>query len=168
MASLSVAAERAVGAARFDWYSATIPDSVESVLEVLADGLGATVEPGQALHGYERGDDLRRDGSTVARVLSGGRNGHPHAWASSDDTDEFVRAVNKYHRLEEARHLSFARATYPDVWSRASWLDRFLVKHVAPHLVRFMFESMGHPGVNASDGSNVHGNEVKISWIAIA
>lgn len=68
------------------------------------------------------------------------------------DTDEFVRAVNKYHRLEEARHLSFARATYPDVWSRASWLDRFLVKHVAPHLVRFMFESMVHPGVYATVG----------------
>jgi hypothetical protein len=72
--------------------------------------------------------------------------------AEHPDTDEFVRSVNKYHRLEEARHLSFARAPYADVWARAGAVDRFLVKHVAPHLVRFMFESMVHPGVYATVG----------------
>lgn len=68
------------------------------------------------------------------------------------DTDDFVRDVNRYHRLEEARHLSFARVAYADVWRRSGPVDRFLVKRVAPHIVRFMFESMVHPGVYATVG----------------
>jgi hypothetical protein len=67
-------------------------------------------------------------------------------------TDEFVRAVNRYHRLEEARHLSFARTAYAGVWRRTGPVDRFLVRHVAPHVVRFMYESMVHPGVYATIG----------------
>lgn len=87
------------------------------------------------------------------------------------DTDDFVRAVNRYHRLEEARHLSFARVAYADVWQRAGRLDRFLVTHVAPHLVRFMFESMVHPGVYATVGlpamptwRRVNRSEARRSW----
>lgn len=78
---------------RFDWYAATIPEAPETLLDALSAGLDATVHDGIARHGYERGHDLKRDGSTIARVLSGGRNGHPHAWASSDDTQDFVRVV---------------------------------------------------------------------------
>lgn len=63
------------------------------------------------------------------------------------DTDEFIRAVNKYHRQEEARHLSFARAVLPEVWAEASWTDRFAVRHVAPALIQGMFETLVHPGV---------------------
>jgi hypothetical protein len=68
------------------------------------------------------------------------------------DTDPFVRAVNRYHRMEEARHLSFARAVLPEVWGRASRLDRTLVRHVAPLIIRFMFDSMVHPGVYKAVG----------------
>lgn len=78
---------------RFDWYAATIPEEPDALVDMLSAGLGATVATGVARHGYERGYDLKRDGSTVARVLAGGRNGQPHAWASSDDTDAFVRIV---------------------------------------------------------------------------
>ena len=78
---------------RFDWYAATIGDTEEGVLARLEADLGATAEPGTALHGYEHGYDLRTGGSTVARVLAGGRNGAPHAWASGDDTDRFVDVV---------------------------------------------------------------------------
>jgi hypothetical protein len=67
--------------------------------------------------------------------------------AENRDTDPFIRAVNRYHRMEEARHLSFARAVLPEVWAGASKLDRVLVRHVAPHLIAFMFDSMVHPGV---------------------
>ncbi|HEV8063203.1 MAG TPA: diiron oxygenase, partial [Acidimicrobiales bacterium] len=67
--------------------------------------------------------------------------------AENPATDPFIRAVNKYHRMEEARHLSFARAVLPEVWVDSSRLDRFLVRHVAPHLIGFMFDSMVHPGV---------------------
>jgi P-aminobenzoate N-oxygenase AurF len=63
------------------------------------------------------------------------------------DTDPFIRDVNRYHRQEEARHLAFARIILPELWERANFLDRFLVRHVAPRLSSFMFESMVNPGV---------------------
>lgn len=68
------------------------------------------------------------------------------------DTDPFIRAVNRYHRLEEARHLSFARAVFPELFGCADALDRLLVHHVAPRLIRFMFDSMVQPGVYATIG----------------
>ncbi|HEX8804195.1 MAG TPA: diiron oxygenase, partial [Acidimicrobiales bacterium] len=36
--------------------------------------------------------------------------------AEHPDTDPFVKAVNTYHRQEEARHLAFARLRLPEVW----------------------------------------------------
>jgi P-aminobenzoate N-oxygenase AurF len=63
------------------------------------------------------------------------------------DTDPFVRDVNRYHRQEEARHLAFARIIFPEIWAKANFLDRFLVRHLAPRLAGFMFETMVHPGV---------------------
>src|SRR5438309_196266 len=39
------------------------------------------------------------------------------------DTDPFIRAVNRYHRQEEARHLAFARMLLPEVWARAGWFE---------------------------------------------
>lgn len=68
------------------------------------------------------------------------------------DTDEFVRAVNKYHRLEEARHLSYARAVLPEVWRKASWHDRYAVRRIAPLVIKGMFETLVHPGVYGSIG----------------
>jgi hypothetical protein len=67
-------------------------------------------------------------------------------------TDPFIRDVNRYHRMEEARHLSFARAVFPEIWESTHALDRALVRHVAPVLIRFMFDSMVHPGVYAVIG----------------
>jgi hypothetical protein len=67
-------------------------------------------------------------------------------------TDPFIRDVNRYHRMEEARHLSFARAVFPEIWESTNRLDRALVRHVAPVLIRFMFDSMVHPGVYAVIG----------------
>jgi hypothetical protein len=78
---------------RFDWYAATIDQDAERVLATLASEYGASVVPGIARNGYAEGWDLRAEGSTVAHVLTGGSNGAPHAWASSDETDEFVRIV---------------------------------------------------------------------------
>jgi P-aminobenzoate N-oxygenase AurF len=63
------------------------------------------------------------------------------------DTDPFIREVNKYHRQEEARHLAFARIILPELWKKANLVDRFLVRHVAPRLSSFMFETMVNPGV---------------------
>jgi P-aminobenzoate N-oxygenase AurF len=68
------------------------------------------------------------------------------------DTDPMLRAVNQYHRKEEARHLAFARMTLPDVWRQAGPIDRFAVRFVAPIVIRSMFELIVHPGVYATVG----------------
>jgi hypothetical protein len=79
--------------ARFDWYAATIREEPRIVLDRLAHGLGGEVVNGNPKQGYARGDFIVKDGSTVATIYSGGRNGHPHAFSSSDDTDPFVPLV---------------------------------------------------------------------------
>jgi P-aminobenzoate N-oxygenase AurF len=63
------------------------------------------------------------------------------------DTDPFIRQVNRYHRQEEARHLAFAKIILPELWQKANFADRFMVRHVAPRLARFMFEAIVNPGV---------------------
>ncbi len=68
------------------------------------------------------------------------------------DTDEFIRAVNRYHRLEEARHLSFARAVLPEVFAKSSRRDRFLDRQLAPRLISVMFAHLVHPGVYSAVG----------------
>lgn len=68
------------------------------------------------------------------------------------DTDDVVRAINRYHRQEEARHLSFARAVLPEIWRTAAWHDRFAVRYIAPAVIKGMFETMVHPGVYATVG----------------
>jgi hypothetical protein len=68
------------------------------------------------------------------------------------DTDPLLRAVNRYHRAEEARHLAFARMTLPEQWAQAGPLERWRVRHLAPHLVRFLFDGMVHPGVYRTIG----------------
>lgn len=63
------------------------------------------------------------------------------------DTDPFLKDVNRYHRLEEARHLAYARLALPGLWAEAGWFDRYAVKHVVPRLIQMMFDGMVHPGV---------------------
>lgn len=72
--------------------------------------------------------------------------------AEHPGTDPFVRAVNRYHRQEEARHLAFARMVLPEVWERASLVDRTLVRFVAPTIIREMYENMIHAGVFGAVG----------------
>lgn len=68
------------------------------------------------------------------------------------DTDPFLAEVNRYHRQEEARHLSYARSVLPEVWAKASWVDRFQVHHVAPAIIRQMFSFLVQPGVYETVG----------------
>jgi hypothetical protein len=72
--------------------------------------------------------------------------------AEHPDTDPFVKAVSRYHRQEEARHLAFARTTVGEHWRRASTFERFLVRRVAPLVIGDMFRFTVHPGVYASVG----------------
>lgn len=66
------------------------------------------------------------------------------------DTDPMVAALNRYHRQEEARHLSFARAVLPEAWARAGRIERAAVHHLAPQLVALLWQGFVHPGVYAA------------------
>ncbi len=68
------------------------------------------------------------------------------------DTDPLLAAVNKYHRQEEARHLSFARATLPELYPRAGRLERWRIHHFAPVAIRLLFHMFVHPGVYSAGG----------------
>ncbi len=63
------------------------------------------------------------------------------------DTDPFLAEVNRYHRAEESRHLSYARAVYPEVWAEAGWIDRQAVRRVAPWVIGELFRFLIPPGV---------------------
>jgi predicted metal-dependent hydrolase len=68
------------------------------------------------------------------------------------DTDPVLAQVNKYHRMEEARHLAFARLTVGELYPKASRRERFRVRHVAPVMINGLFDTFVHPGVYATVG----------------
>jgi hypothetical protein len=67
-------------------------------------------------------------------------------------TDPFVREVSRYHRLEEARHLSFARMLLPELWGQASILERLVVRFFGPAIMASVFDSLVQPGVYRTVG----------------
>jgi hypothetical protein len=68
------------------------------------------------------------------------------------DTDPFLAALNRYHRMEEARHLSFARTVLPEAWARAGAVERARIRYAAPVLVGELWKMFVHPGVYATVG----------------
>lgn len=72
--------------------------------------------------------------------------------AEHPDTDPFLARVNRYHRAEEARHLSFARAMLPELWEDSSRLERRIVHHVVAPVIGQMFDLLVHPGVYETVG----------------
>jgi len=69
-----------------------------------------------------------------------------------EDTDPTIKAVSKYHRQEEARHLAFARLLFPEQWAAAGPVERFLVRHLGSRIASGMFDMIVHPGVYATVG----------------
>lgn len=90
-------------------------------------------------------DTLVLAGEEVPDLLQKMASEHP-------GTDPFLARVNRYHRLEEARHLAFARTVVGEHWARAGWSDRFAVRHIAPGVIAGMFAMLVHPGVYATVG----------------
>ena len=84
-----------------------------------------------------------------ALVLAGEEVTDLYQMAAADhpDTDPFVRALYEYHRAEEADHVSFARAVYAEAWVESTWVDRGLVRWVAPSIIQLLMDTMVHPGV---------------------
>ena len=80
---------------RFDWYAATIGEKPAAVIAGGREGFegDVTAVRSRPMHGYAEAVELREGDVVRARVLFGGENGFPHAWASGEDTDAFVDAV---------------------------------------------------------------------------
>src|SRR2546421_268928 len=72
--------------------------------------------------------------------------------AEHPDTDDYVRAVSRYHRQEEARHLAFARTTVGEHYRNATWTDRFAVRRLVPFGIVGMFDFMVQPFVYRTVG----------------
>jgi len=105
---------------RFDWYAATIDAHPMTVVGTLRREFGAEVRPTHGLHGYTHGFDLVGPHGTMAKVLAGGANGNPHAWASGEDTDRFVQLVRAEWPLEHTVSRMDAAEDFqgPGSWDR--------------------------------------------------
>jgi hypothetical protein len=68
------------------------------------------------------------------------------------DTDPMIKAVSKYHRQEEARHLAFGRMLFPEAWAAAGPFERFLVRYLGSRIAVAMFDTIVHPGVYGTVG----------------
>jgi len=79
------------------------------------------------------------------------------------DSDDFLRAVNTYHRQEEARHIAFARVVLGEFWAGASRRQRLRAKIVLPLLIQGLFEMLVHPGVYAAVGLPAWRTWVKVN-----
>lgn len=90
---------------RFDWYAATIQAHPVELVEALAQDLGGHPRGTRGMHGYTQGWNIEDGrGDTLARVLAGGRNGDPHAWASGEATEAFCEAIRV--RYEGRHHVT--------------------------------------------------------------
>ena len=80
---------------KFDWYSATIPVDPYVILTTLSNTLQTEVKTCRPMFGYSQGFELQHpDRGVVARLLCGGnRDAYPNAWASGQDTEQFVEVV---------------------------------------------------------------------------
>jgi hypothetical protein len=78
--------------------------------------------------------------------------------AEHPDTDPFLVAINRYHRQEEARHLSFARMRLPELFAAAPRRQRLQARLFGPFLIRAQLEGLLHPGIyNAVGLAGAHG-----------
>lgn len=94
--TLNTSAEREKSL-HFDWYQSTVRDDFFAISphllpDVLGEDLGAASRSDeQGIHGYQVQSVLRSsEGSVVARVLYGGKNMWPNAWASGDRSTAFA------------------------------------------------------------------------------
>jgi hypothetical protein len=67
-------------------------------------------------------------------------------------SDPFVREVARYHRQEEARHISFARLSIAELDAQTHALDRWAVRRVAPLAIQGLFDMFVHPLVYRAVG----------------
>jgi hypothetical protein len=95
---------------------------------------------------------LRRPATLDAFVLAGEEipDLFQKLAAEHPETDDFVRRVSRYHRLEEARHLAYARTTVGEHYRNTTWTDRFAVRWIVPVAMVAMFDTIVQPYVYAT------------------
>lgn len=73
--------------AAFDWYQATVKDSVDEVLDALMDGMGSacSLHHTKGRQGYATVTRVLDDGALVAQVQHGGMHPYPNVIFTSDD-----------------------------------------------------------------------------------
>lgn len=83
---------------RFDWYQTTIETDPQHAIQTIAK-LGHRLEPADNLarrYRYLQGFQVIHDHKgVVATCFAGGNGGKPHAFASSEATDDFVQLVRE-------------------------------------------------------------------------
>ena len=83
---------------RFDWYQTTIEAEARTVVETVAK-LGHELRPADSLarrYRYDQGWAVHHNQlGIVANVFAGGNGKNPHAFASSEATDNFVSLVRQ-------------------------------------------------------------------------
>ena len=72
--------------------------------------------------------------------------------AEHPETDPYVRDVSRYHRMEEARHIAFARTTVGEHYRKATWTDKYALRRLVPLGIVAMFDMMVQPFVYPTVG----------------
>lgn len=109
---------------RWDWYSGTVPDLAETVLETVAAGLSspaAEVVQRRARNGYDHGVAFRVGGRDVACCYYGGmgNRGWVHLEATGDDAEPFARVMRAaYPNHRVTRFDSAQDYDGPGTWDR--------------------------------------------------
>lgn len=80
---------------RWDWMQETVREDPGLIAEVLAGTLGAELQSGRGMNGYERSSAVVRDGETLARVAFGGANGWPNVIATGPSAEDVTPVLRE-------------------------------------------------------------------------
>lgn len=126
---------------RFDWYSASFQPSGS----LCGDFLPLTDESPRAARprmGFDTAFELRREGSTIARVMAGRR----HDWAYVEASGQDAEPVAALLRLGDIPHAVARVDACTDVISHTAYqqFERTLMTVLPPRVTRTRFEQTKH------------------------
>ncbi len=71
---------------------------------------------------------------------------------ADESLQPLVRAISRVHVVEEARHMRYARESFPDEWARASRAERMWTRHVLAQVAYISSTQLVHEQVYAAVG----------------
>lgn len=118
---------------RFDWYSGSF-DSSESAVEALETLTDESPRQCRPRNGYDKAYELRNEGCTVARVMSGER----FDWAYFEASGEDAHIVANLLRLEKVPHTVARADACADVNSKTAYtrFETALLTQLPDHIIR--------------------------------